>query len=68
MRFISFYCEKGPSWIDVSLHDKENSPADYVYKWTPSSILNKTDNSIPINLIKIWHKACKTIGLGNTLQ
>lgn len=44
---------------------KENTPADFIYKWTPTIISRRTDNPVLIHIIKTWHEVRKNIGLKN---
>ncbi|KAL7372002.1 hypothetical protein ABVT39_008308 [Epinephelus coioides] len=44
---------------------KENVPADFIYKWTPTTIFRRTDNPVLTHIIKMWHEVRKKIGLKN---
>lgn len=43
-------------------------PVDFVYKWTPVTIANKTDNPALKHIIKTWYKVRKNIGLENNFS
>lgn len=68
MRLISFLFEgeNVPPWVSIGMYAlKENTPADFIYKWTPTIISRRTDNPVLIHIIKTWHEVRKNIGLKN---
>ncbi len=47
---------------------KENAPAEFVYKWTPTTISSRTDDPILTHIIKTWYEVLKCIGLENNFS
>lgn len=68
IRLVSFLFEREnvPPWVSIGMYAlKENVPADFIYKWTPTTISRRTDNPVLTHVIKMWHEVQKNIGLKN---
>ena len=66
MWFVSAFFEGdgAPSWIQIRLHPlKEKVFSDFIYKWNPRIVSNKTNNPILRHLIQMWCETHRSLGL-----